>query len=713
MSDPEQAEQIPASPADPMNVDRQSIEGIFVEALGKASPDERRAFLDAACEGDRDRRLRVEALLKAYDDAGSFLQQAAGDWRNPPGVSAGEAATAAVDSHGIPVGLLRPSDKPGCLGLVGSYEVQELIGRGGMGIVLRAIDPKLNRVVAIKLLAPELAAHVTSRRRFLREAQAAAAVSHPHIVTIHAVDEDQLPYLVMECVVGRSLQQKIDQTGSLALKEILRIGTQIAEGLAAAHKRGLMHRDIKPANILLENGVERAKITDFGLARSVDEVALTRTGEVAGTPQYMSPEQALGHRVDHRSDLFSLGCVLYAMCTGRPPFRGDNVAVVAKRICDESPRPIEEINAEIPGWLIGTINRLLAKDPAQRFQTAAEVADVLSGHLACAQQPQGGRLPPPSVAPAPPPVAPRSLPNWLLYPLPTWLLYVAFGVAGYFAGRMIPFTGRYASVAVLLTGALAAGAIVMRRGHSLKLASSMIAALVFGGVGVYWVGMVVESELHVRGDSGAGDAVMFGLAGLLLAHALFYGRRRAVGASPGVASAPAERDGSRQQLKETLGKPWHVAGWLVVALLTLLVFIPCLIVIPLALWIPAYQARQATSEMGSLTIDFDPLTPITQIKVVSGPSNVHNVFPVASRPFFMRFPTGEYTLELTYVHDGERFTLAEPFVIARGGDHHMNLALAIDDDLSERLRNKAKVQLQNNGAPPLVREEPDDPGEPQ
>ncbi len=735
MADPEQSEQIPNPPADPMNVDRQSIEGIFVEALGKLLPDERRAFLDAACEGDPDRRRRVEALLKAYDDAGSFLQHAAGDWRNPPGASAGEAATAAVDSHGIPLNLLRPSDKPGCLGLLGTYEVQELIGRGGMGIVLRAIDPKLNRVVAIKLLAPELAAQVSSRRRFLREAQAAAAVSHPHIVTIHAVDEDQLPYLVMECVVGRSLQQKIDQTGSLPLKEILRIGTQIAEGLAAAHKRGLMHRDIKPANILLENGVERAKITDFGLARSVDEVALTRTGEVAGTPQYMSPEQALGQRVDHRSDLFSLGCVLYAMCTGRPPFRGDNVAIVVRRICDETPKPIEEINPEIPRWLVETIDRLLAKDPNLRFQTAAEVAEVLSGQLAYAQQPQEGRAPPViGAAPrdrSPVPLEPdrsppKAVPSWLLFDvlpiasLPTWLSYVAFGAAGYLAGRLVPFTGSgygpsVVSVMVLLAGALATGAIAMRHGHSLKLASSMIAALIFAGIVVYWMGMIVGSEVraHEGGGINFADLLMIVVSGLLLARVLLYGRRRKTGFAPDEVSPRMAREGSGQASEETRGKPWTVAGWLVVVLLVLLVFLPCVIVIPLALWIPAYQARQATSEMGSLTIDFDPLTPITQIKVVSGPSNVHNVFPVASRPFFMRLPTGEYQLELTYSHNGERFTLAQPFVVAQGGVHHINLALAIDNDLSERLRNKVKVQLQNKGAPPLVREEPEEPGEPQ
>lgn len=393
MSEPDETAQ--AQPIEPpsgrMSVDRQSIEGIFIEALGKAVPEERRAFLDTACASPEIRQ-RVEALLTAHEDAGSFLQQPAGDWRHPPGAGP-------VDAHGIPADLLKPSDKPGCLGTLGTYEVQEVLGRGGMGIVLRALDPTLNRVVAIKVLGSELARDPASRRRFLREARAAAAVSHPHVVTIHAVDEET-PHLVMECIVGRSLQQKLDQTGPLKLTEILRIGTQIAEGLAAAHKHGLVHRDIKPANILLENGVERVKITDFGLARSVEDVRLTRTGEVSGTPQFMSPEQALGQRVDHRSDLFSLGCVLYAMCTGRPPFRGNNVAVVVKRICDEPPRPIAEINPEIPHWLVATVERLLAKDPEQRFQTADEVAQVLSGQLAHAQLPQAGSAAPPPV-PAP------------------------------------------------------------------------------------------------------------------------------------------------------------------------------------------------------------------------------------------------------------------------------------------------------------------------
>ena len=252
-----------------------------------------------------------------------------------------------------------------------------------MGIVLRGVDAKLNRVVAIKVLAPQLATNAMARQRFRLEAQAAAAVSHSHVVAIHAVDEFHgLPYLVMEYVSGSSLQQKIDSSGGLQLAQILRIGTQIASGLAAAHAQGLVHRDIKPANILLENGVERVKITDFGLARSVDDVQITQAGMVYGTPLYMSPEQARGERVDQRSDLFSLGSVMYAMSTGRPPFRGDNGLAVLKRVCDDTPRPIREVNPDISESLVEIVNKLLAKNPDARFQTASEVAELLSRHLA-------------------------------------------------------------------------------------------------------------------------------------------------------------------------------------------------------------------------------------------------------------------------------------------------------------------------------------------
>ena len=373
MSNPE-----PNNPADEKNSpDPQSVEGLFLAALEKSPGTEREAFLTEVCDKNAELRLRLVALLSAYDDAGSFLQR---------------PISGVMETQTDDFSFLEKPDDPSLLGMLGQYEVYELIGRGGMGMVFRARDQKLNRVVAIKVLAPELSAHANARLRFLREAQAAAAISHPHVVTIFAVEDQadapghSLPFLVMECIVGQTLQQKLDKRGSLRLKEIIRISQQMADGLAAAHKQGLIHRDIKPANILLENGVERVKISDFGLARAVDDMTITRTGEVSGTPQYMSPEQAGGERVDHRSDLFSLGCVMYAMCTGRSPFRATSFAAAIKRVCQDTPREITEINPEIPSWLSQLVHRLLEKSPDARPDSATIVGEQLEEWLAAIQQ---------------------------------------------------------------------------------------------------------------------------------------------------------------------------------------------------------------------------------------------------------------------------------------------------------------------------------------
>jgi serine/threonine-protein kinase len=292
--------------------------------------------------------------------------------------------------------FLAPPARPGDLGRLGHYEVLEVIGRGGFGIVLKAVDEKLQRIVAIKVLAPELAANAGARRRFSREAQAVAAVAHEHVVTIHAVeDQHRPPFLVMQYVAGQSLQQRLDETETLPIKEILRIGHQVASGLAAAHAQGLVHRDIKPANILMENGVQRVQITDFGLARAVEDASLSQSGLIAGTPMFMAPEQARGEPFDHRADLFSLGSVLYLMCTGRPPFRASGLHGLLRRVAEETPRPVREINPDVPAWLEAIIQKLHARRPEDRFQSADEVADLLRQHLAHLQRPQAVPLPAP------------------------------------------------------------------------------------------------------------------------------------------------------------------------------------------------------------------------------------------------------------------------------------------------------------------------------
>jgi hypothetical protein len=341
--------------------------------------DEQAALTDhlEACAACRDLFAALAAGEPAWEAARELAQ--ASETQTHPGEGRFRAPS------GLP--FLEPSDEEGRIGRFGPYEVMAVVGRGGMGVVLKAFDPSLHRVVAVKVLAPQLSAGVAARKRFVREARAAASVAHEHVVTIHAVDEWKgWPFLVMQYVGGKSLQERIDRSGPLEVKEILRIGMQAAQGLAAAHAQGLVHRDIKPANILLENGVERVKLTDFGLARAVDDPSLTQAGVVAGTPQYMSPEQAKGEAVDARSDLFSLGSVLYAMATGRPPFRGDSSIGVIRKVCDEEPRPIRESNTDIPTWLDALIRKLLAKDPTLRFTSAEEVAEVLGDYLARLQR---------------------------------------------------------------------------------------------------------------------------------------------------------------------------------------------------------------------------------------------------------------------------------------------------------------------------------------
>jgi eukaryotic-like serine/threonine-protein kinase len=279
--------------------------------------------------------------------------------------------------------LLVPSDDPRAIGRIDTYEIYDILGRGGMGIVLDAFDTVLHRRVAIKVLSPQLATSQTAHRRFLREARAAAGINHANVVTIHAVDEQAgMPYLVMEYVPGRTLRERI-RLGPLDLTTMLRIGSQIAAGLTAAHQHGVIHRDIKPANVLLEDGIERVKISDFGLALVVlDNTHASSAERPVGTPAYMSPEQVGGHRVDARSDLFSLGCVLYAMSTGKSPFQGSNSVFIARMVAEFDPPALHEVTRDTPRFLSDIVSRLLHKDPNRRFQSAAEVRDLLLAHLA-------------------------------------------------------------------------------------------------------------------------------------------------------------------------------------------------------------------------------------------------------------------------------------------------------------------------------------------
>ena len=240
------------------------------------------------CATCRDRLDRLAADETIWLDAKTYLSDVDEDLDRPS------------ERDEIRLDFLQPTDDPRMLGRLGCHEICGVIGSGGMGIVLKAYDPSLNRYVAIKVLAPHLATSGAARKRFARESQAAAAVVHEHVIAIHSVETDgPIPYLIMPYVKGESLQRRIDREGPLAMEEILRIGMQIARGLSEAHDQGLVHRDIKPANILLPKNVERVLITDFGLARTVDDATLTRSGVIAGTPQFMSPEQAKGESIRH------------------------------------------------------------------------------------------------------------------------------------------------------------------------------------------------------------------------------------------------------------------------------------------------------------------------------------------------------------------------------------------------------------------------------
>jgi serine/threonine protein kinase len=273
-----------------------------------------------------------------------------------------------------------PGQAPDELGRLGNYRLLQCLGTGATGVVFLAEDLQLRRRVALKVMKKATGDDELARQRFLREAQAAAVLDHENILTIYQVGEDRgFPYLAMKLLHGETLDARLKRESQLPVHEVLRIGREIAEGLDAAHERGLIHRDIKPANIFLEGSQARVKIVDFGLARGVSEdLQLTRTGMVVGTPAYMSPEQARGQRLDHRSDVFSLGCVLYRMLAGRTPFKADDTMGMLLALAQDTPTPIRAFNPCVPDALAGLIMRMLAKVPESRPQTTRAVADQLA-----------------------------------------------------------------------------------------------------------------------------------------------------------------------------------------------------------------------------------------------------------------------------------------------------------------------------------------------
>ena len=266
---------------------------------------------------------------------------------------------------------------------IGQYTVVSQIGRGGMGVVYKARDESLNRFVAIKVLNEQLTEDSTFLQRFVREAQAAAGLSHPNIVQIFFIGEDNgHPFFVMEYVSGRSLDQMLRAEGRIDNPRASQIILQAAHGLAAAHDKGIVHRDIKPANLILDDrGL--LKIADFGLALPVDaQTQLTATGMFVGTPGYLAPEQCAGEKADHRTDIYALGVSFYLLLTGTPPFRGDSPLALLRQIMDTEPADVSSLNPNVDAVTRRILGRMIAKDRAQRYQNCHELVADLEQYLA-------------------------------------------------------------------------------------------------------------------------------------------------------------------------------------------------------------------------------------------------------------------------------------------------------------------------------------------
>lgn len=257
---------------------------------------------------------------------------------------------------------------------ISHYKILEKIGEGGMGVVYKAEDTKLKRIVALKFLPPDLTKDQESKERFFTEAQAAAALNHPNIITVHEIDEfEDRVYIAMEFVEGQNLKEKI-ASGPLEIDEVIRFARQMAKGLREAHQKAVIHRDIKSANIMISE-TNHTKIMDFGLARLKNQTGVTKAGSTLGTAAYMSPEQTQGADVDHRTDIWSLGVVLYEIVTGQTPFKGEYEQAVIYSILNEEPEPLSSLRAGIPPELERIINKMLAKSPAERYQTASHLLE--------------------------------------------------------------------------------------------------------------------------------------------------------------------------------------------------------------------------------------------------------------------------------------------------------------------------------------------------
>src|SRR6516165_8438593 len=297
-----------------------------------------------------------------------------------PGLGSGGVASGSSASlSALAAGMLAPGTEFGP-----RYRIESLLGRGGMGAVYKAYDKDLNRIVALKLVRPELTADASSMQRFKQELLLASKISHKNILRIHDLgDVEGVKFISMAYVEGEDLHHVLGREGRLPLARLLNITKQLCAALDAAHTEGVVHRDLKPQNVLID-GSDNAYVSDFGLAKSLEESAaiMTRTGEVLGTPRYMSPEQVEGKPCDHRSDIYSLGLILYEMATGDMPFKGDSAFQVMYQRVTQNPKSPKEVNPDLPDYLVRIILRCLERDTALRYQQARDVLRDLESEVA-------------------------------------------------------------------------------------------------------------------------------------------------------------------------------------------------------------------------------------------------------------------------------------------------------------------------------------------
>jgi eukaryotic-like serine/threonine-protein kinase len=352
---------------------------VFQTALELPSIPEQDAFIEEACRDDSALAANVRSLIEAHRMAGDFLESPvlSNDLSDRASDTVVPDALDVVFHERELRRLLPRAQDPSAYGMLGDFSILEILGAGTSGVVVKAMDEKLRRLVAIKMLRPTHDSDVVDRERenLLAEASTVASIQHDSVVKVHMVQEAPIPYIVMELVEGTDLDDFLKKIGPLPMPQLIDLGKQIIAGMAACHVKGIWHCDIKPANILLEQKDQlRIKLTDFGIAQAMDRFSADSERGSAFTPAYSSPEQAQGNALDYRSDQFSLGCVLFHMACGEPPFPGATVSEVLHRIAHEAPLSIRSSRPDLPEWFCKCIDRLLAKSPSDRYESSDDLA---------------------------------------------------------------------------------------------------------------------------------------------------------------------------------------------------------------------------------------------------------------------------------------------------------------------------------------------------